>query len=788
MALAVLLVSSCLVTVPANDASALRLSDENSSASTDAVTANMGFSLSTNKIATSITLIQETTEVKMDSNVHLEGVLFGVPKAADNTVRMHVVCPDGSIGKPVQGKYATTDSSGFFSVDYVPTLGGNYTVLATYAGNTRYAQSSASVSFEVLAEAEPAIVKAPSSLSLVLDQPSVKVGDFAQVTGTLTGNVTEGSVPISDALVSVVIVRPDSGMFSPLEGSQVMTDADGKVLLTFLAAYVGSYQVQLQYEGDDLYESTTATISAEVEAQVIVKSTTSMSLTLASSSVKIGTAMHADGVLKGASHIADAELTLQVQLPSGSVVAPSGGSTVMTGTNGEFNIDYTPASVGTYVFTATYAGDAMYNGSSVSVTFTATAPAANGVAYYYLVSPSGVVKNAAGTTVYPTSGTVTTTAAIQWAIDNCPTGKTVKLDAGSFPIAAKLYVYKNLVGSGVDKTKLYASANIPGITMIQMSTKSSGAISYVTLGNMEMDGKGLTYPTGTYGAVEPIRASNCTIENMYIHHFPKSHGVNFQASSYNIVRNCTVSYIGNLAKSTTNGSYGNGICAGNMFPNVGSDYNLVENCDISYCSMVGINWEPGNNNVVRNCYVHDMTSWYTNGVKQLTCAAYMWPKGTVTSVGNQYYDSTFEAVDYGFSINGGKTTIDGCTIIGKGSNTVGIYMHKADGCKITDNVIKPTGTGRGIYVAGCLSATITGNTITSGDNAHSGYGIWVGSWDVATLTGIVINKNTINHCGTGIAITSAVKSGAITNNVCYSCTTAITNGGTGTTLAGNKVS
>ena len=127
-----------------------------------------------------------------------------------------------------------------------------------------------------------------------------------------------------------------------------------------------------------------------------------------------------------------------------------------------------------------------------------------------------------------------------------------------------------------------------------------------------------------------------------------------------------------------------------MFPDIGSDHNLVENCDISYCSMVGINWEPGNYNVVRNCYVHDLTNWYTNGVKQLTCAAYMWPKGAVASVGNEYYDSTFEAVDYGFSINGGQTTIDGCTIIGKGKNTIGIYMHKADGCKITDNVIRPT--------------------------------------------------------------------------------------------------
>ena len=51
----------------------------------------------------------------------------------------------------------------------------------------------------------------------------------------------------------------------------------------------------------------------------------------------------------------------------------------------------------------------------------------------------------------------------------------------------------------------------------------------------------------------------------------------------------------------------------------------------------------------------------------------------------------------------------------------------------------------------------------------------------------MISGNTVNHCGTGIAITSAVKNGVITNNVCYSCTTGISNGGTGTTLSGNTV-
>ncbi|NLT36579.1 MAG: hypothetical protein GXX95_00260 [Methanomassiliicoccus sp.] len=786
--MAVLMVTSALTTLPANNPSAMKLDDENSNASVDMATSDLGHLLSYNKIATSITLVQENVVAQLNSNVHINGQLSGIAWNQDTVVRLHVLCPDGSIDVPAQGKFANTDPTGGFTVDYIPTTVGNYTILAIFAGTNRYSQASGNTQFEVHEEQLVTVVKAPTSMALELTSSSVKVGDVMEIAGTLIGNTDQGNTLIAGAQIGAVVVRPDGSTVSPVQGPQVLTDAQGSFIVTFSPANTGTYQFQFDFAGDGSFEGTRAAISSEVAAPVIVKSATSISLTLASSSVKTGMVMHADGVLTGSGPIAGATLTLQVQLPSGSVVNPTTGMTTVTDADGEFVIDYTPSSLGTYVFIATFAGDSMNNGSSVSVTFTATAPSTTTVPYYYLVSQNGVVKNAAGSTVYPSSGTATATAAIQWAIDNCPTGKTVKLDAGSFPISAKIYVYKNLIGSGVDKTKLYASQNFGGITMIQMSTKSGAAINHITLSDMELDGKGLSWPTGTFGAVEPIRATYCTIENMYIHHFPKSHGVNFQASSYNIVRNCTISYIGNLAKSTTNGSYGNGVCAGNMFPDVGSDHNLVENCDISYCSMVGINWEPGNYNVVRNCYVHDLTSWYTNGVKQLTCAAYMWPKGAVASVGNEYYDSTFEAMDYGFSINGGQTTIDGCTIIGKGKSTIGIYMHKADGCKITDNVIRPTGTGRAIYVAGCLSATITGNTITSGDSAHSGYGIWVGTWDVSPLTGIVISGNTVNHCGTGIAVTADVKNGVITNNVCYSCTTGITNSGTGTTLSGNRVS
>jgi len=785
--MAVLVASSALTMLPANNPSAIKLNDDNSNASVDMATADLGYLLSYNKIATSITLVNQNPAVQLNSNVHIDGQVSGMVWVQGTIIRLHVLCPDGSIDVPVQGKFATADASGKFSFDYVPTSVGNYTVLAIFAGTNRYSQASGNLQFEVHEEEVVNVVKAPSSIALELKSSSIKVGDVVEIAGVLTGTTYQGATIMAGAQLGVTVVRPDGSVVSPSQGPQVSTDAHGSFVATFSPANTGTYQFQFDYAGDASFEGTRAAISVDVEAPVIVKSATSISLTLASSSVKTGTVMHAEGVLTGAAPIAGATLTLQVQLPSGSVVNPTTGMTTVTNANGEFVIDYTPSSLGTYVFVATFAGDSMNNGSSVSVTFAATAPSTTTVSYYYLVSQNGVVKNAAGSTVYPSSGTATATAAIQWAIDNCPTGKTVKLDAGSFPITAKIYVYKNLIGSGVDKTKLYASQNIGGITMIQMSTKSGAAINHVTLSDMELDGKGLTWPTGTYGAVEPIRATYCTIENMYIHHFPKSHGVNFQASSYNSVKNCTISYIGNLAKSTTNGSYGNGVCAGNMFPDIGSDHNLVENCDISYCSMVGINWEPGNYNVVRNCYVHDLTNWYTNGVKQLTCAAYMGPKGAVASVGNEYYDSTFEAMDYGFSINGGQTIIDGCTIIGKGKNTIGIYMHKADGCKITDNVIRPTGTGRAVYVAGCLSATITGNTITSGDSAHSGYGIWVGTWDVSPLTGIVISGNTVNHCGTGIAVTSDVKNGVITNNVCYSCTTGISNGGTGTTLSGNTV-
>jgi hypothetical protein len=117
----------------------------------------------------------------------------------------------------------------------------------------------------------------------------------------------------------------------------------------------------------------------DVEARRISKTQSTMTLTLASSTVELNKVMHANGLLMGGTGIAGVTVNLKVTLPDGSVAFPSQGASTTTNSAGGFAMDYVPTKAGTYKFTATFAGNTRYAASSTVQSFAATTPTVNNV-------------------------------------------------------------------------------------------------------------------------------------------------------------------------------------------------------------------------------------------------------------------------------------------------------------------------------------------------------------------------------------------------------------------------
>ncbi len=83
------------------------------------------------------------------------GVLSGTSGIAGATVSLKVTLPDGTTANPTQGATVTTDSTGKFTMAYVPTKVGTYTYTVTFAGDSQYTDSSKTATFTATAPPTP---------------------------------------------------------------------------------------------------------------------------------------------------------------------------------------------------------------------------------------------------------------------------------------------------------------------------------------------------------------------------------------------------------------------------------------------------------------------------------------------------------------------------------------------------------------------------------------------------------------------------------------------------------
>ncbi len=305
--------------------------------------------------------------------------------------------------------------------------------------------------------------------------------------------------------------------------------------------------------------------------------------------------------------------------------------------------------------------------------------------------------------------------AIVWALANALPGDTVFLAAGTYTISKTINVNRNLVGAGMDQTRLVATGN-NNWGLLEINNSDRSQLTGVTVSDLELDGRGAEFPNGQYGGLQTVNVDHCVLERLWIHDIPLSNGIELQGNSHhNVVRDCLVERIG------YGGQYGNGICAGNMIQNIIVEYNLIENCTVRGCSMVGINWEPGRHNVVRNCIVEVTAgmSWSGGQANGITESA---PSGWPLCTGNQYVDCTIIApTGMAFEVWGDNILIDGCVVNTPEQHGGWLWCDGTAGLTIRNSTWHCGPSC--IYVANCDNVVVEGNHFYGVRDNNTGAGV-----------------------------------------------------------------
>ncbi len=712
------------------------------------------------KKSTTITLTLRSSDAQVGSNVHADGVLKGSKGISEAKISLKVILPNNEIVAPAGGSTTYTTSGGKFVIDYVPTVEGKHTFVATFSGNNNYAQSSNSKTF-IPVEDEPAETTSSSSIRMELTSTSVETGKAIHADGLLSAKSG-----ISAVNVKLKVTLPDGTTTSPVQGSSVTTDSEGGFDVDYTPTVDGSYSFTATFSGNKNYDASTAkSLFTAVTKTVVTKTATSLSLTPASSSIETGKNMQAEGLLKGSSAIAGAMVTLSVTLPDGTTTTPVQGASITTDSSGKFVMSYVPTMVGTYKFKAIFSGNSQYEGSSVSTSFTASAPATTS-AYKFMVYPSGstyYVKNAAGTVVSSSSNAAT---AIQYALNALTSGRTAKetvLLQGDFTLSKYItvpsYVTIKLDGkitmaSNTNTWMLYASGkNNFDIIGGEWNGNQAGQKSGGT------DRDGFWFQSCNY----------VTIKDLKIHDAPYDN-IGCIDCDYVTVSNIESYNAGNYAKGSS--WWGHGL----MFS--WCNYCVVENNNIHDCNSGGCYFytendgkaQTINNNVIRNNLIQrTMTSGIEVGCRGVedTCSNNVIENNTCIDCGR---DGEHAGVYLGWYDSSAIRYADHCTVRGNTVYETGNYYStggcgggicvRGHYCTITDNVVYDT-YDVGVEIRGNYN-TLSYNKVSNVRNsAYAGMQIWDGNNNEVVY-------NTISGCSIGISvwigITSGCKSNHIANN------------------------
>lgn len=317
------------------------------------------------------------------------------------------------------------------------------------------------------------------------------------------------------------------------------------------------------------------------------RSSSSISLTPDSTSTEVGTKVHASGLLRGSSGIANASVSLKVALPDGSFSYPLQGRTVDTSAEGAFSFDYVPIMAGEHELIATFNDDGTYGSTVTSAKITAEVPTNHDVPSFVVVRDDETyrVQNSSGIYVYNDTDAA---SAIQMAIDSLTPGRDTRekvLLRGTFVLKDAINMRNNTVIQLDGKVFMEDGSN----THIVVAENESEF--EIVGGEWDANQAGQEYGGTDRDAFQFMYCNNFTVRNLAVHDSPYDNVACIRC--YNVTISGIETYnAGNIAKGT--GWQGHGLML------VESNNCSVIGCHIHDCAAGGCYFYCENDSIERS--------------------------------------------------------------------------------------------------------------------------------------------------------------------------------------------
>jgi hypothetical protein len=199
----------------------------------------------------SVVIVGLTGEMR-GADIHVSGQA----ETSDATATISGLAVTITVNDQSEGTVTTGDNGSFEMT--VPTTGqpGDYTIVATWAGDTNYAAAVASYHLSVAASAGPSC---ESALTLTLDPVAATPGAIVSVNGSLTC----GATAVSAAMIDL------TSTYGSID-AMVATNDDGTyaaaVTLPEDASFPSGYTVTAAFSGDGSFGAARAQIAGTISA------------------------------------------------------------------------------------------------------------------------------------------------------------------------------------------------------------------------------------------------------------------------------------------------------------------------------------------------------------------------------------------------------------------------------------------------------------------------------------------------------------------------------------------
>ncbi len=111
-------------------------------------------------------------------------------------------------------------------------------------------------------EPVPEPAKGTSSISVTMSSQSVDIGTTIQATGVLTATNEDGTKPLGNVAVTIVVTQPDGSRIT----TQVTTGADGRFTMAHTPNAAGTYTFAAIFAGNDAYDGSNNAVSWTAKA------------------------------------------------------------------------------------------------------------------------------------------------------------------------------------------------------------------------------------------------------------------------------------------------------------------------------------------------------------------------------------------------------------------------------------------------------------------------------------------------------------------------------------------